>query len=493
MVTVDKHPAADTCTRINIMVVKEMNHSASMNRMIASLGHQVAKLIPMLYARILLAFLAAIASSAAIAAPPAAPTGLCIDSTSGTLCAAPSAPTGQTGVFPGTNLKFRPGFVIAAQENESPSVTESRWQALFTASPNRKVSYRPTGIYGGVVRRLKWYRFYTDQNVRPANPSDPTDPAYNWAPLDAIFTINAVKNEGALVMIGIMEVGYGGVPLMPQWLVNAPYNGLFIDTAGNRAIPAYYRYSGPDARGFTNVNLDKGPPIVDEFVAFQQAMHDHLVATGNIDKVMGVQTSEFYGGGASGYETDFYHGVGTRAKLLNGIWEKSQIPVYQSSVSGGSTMSQILAQYVNTTQFGLNFPDMKLVDTGNPALTRFSVDGIYQKDLRPIMQSTEPNGVRNYTYFSPDVPNPWGYSNETYAQTASHIIWALSGSPKGVNKDSGLGQAGDDPPGIMPVHTVILDWGSTGEPTIDDWHTAIDTFGPPGTFAFPYLPPGYNP
>jgi len=439
----------------------------------------------------------------AAAAVPATPFGLCIETAGGKQCSSDSQNQLQfqpqtAGLFPGTNLKFRPGFVIGASENLSPAETEAKWQAFFTASPNRKASYRPPGIYGGVVRRLKWYRFYTTQSVRPKNPLDHTDPGYNWAPLDAIFKINAVQNEGALVLIGVMEVGYGGSAVTPQWLANPPYNGIFtggIDggTGVARIIPSYYRYSGPDALGRTNVGAS--PPIVDEFIYFQQAMHDHLVATGNIDKVMGIQTSEFYGGGASGYLNDFYHGVGTRAKLLSEIWAQSQIPVYQSSVSGGSVMTDILAQYVNTTQFGLNHPDMKLYNTGTPALDRFSVNGVYQKDARPLMQGTENNGVSQFTNFAAGVANPWNYSGVSVPQTASQILWALSGPPKGVNKDSHLGQTGIDPPGIMPVHTIILSWGMSSPyaPTLDDWHKAIDTFGPPGTFAFPYLPPGYSP
>ena len=268
-----------------------------------------------------------------VLAAPEIPTGLCINN---------CVESPQSGFFPGTNLKLRPGFILAATENQSLDETESHWQDLFK---DRKDAYLPKGIYSGVVRRLNWKRFYDKQYIRPENPEDHTDPAYNWKPLDDIFTINAVKNEGALVLIGVMEVGYGGYPKAPKWLENEPYNGIFYANL-NRVIPAYHRYTGPDARGKTNVGLDldqtTAKPIVDEFVIFQKAMHDHLVATGNIDKVMGVQTSEFYGGRYSGHIEDFYHGVGTRTKALYNIWKQSQIPVYKSSIGGGVTMTNIL-------------------------------------------------------------------------------------------------------------------------------------------------------
>lgn len=98
-----------------------------------------------------------------------------------------------------------------------------------------------------------------------------------------------------------MEVGYGGTTYFaPKWLINAPYNGGSISTTGaTRAIPQYYRYSGPDARGQTNVGAF--PVIVDEFIYFQQAMRDHLISTGNISKVMGIQQSANSMAGYSGF------------------------------------------------------------------------------------------------------------------------------------------------------------------------------------------------
>ncbi len=412
---------------------------------------------------------------------------------------ADAGPGPRSGLFPGTNLRFRPGFVVATYDDASLTEIEARWQAFFTSSPDRKTSYRPPGVYGGFSRRLRWRYFYVDENIRPADPTDPTDPAYDWSKLDDVFTINAVQNEGALVFIQVSATSYGvtSSTKVPNWLERPPYDGVFVSTNGSesRVLPKWYRYSGPDLRGRTDVGA--APPIVDEFVMFHRAMRSHLVSTGNIDKVMGVSSAgEFYGGGDSGHEQDYYHGAGTLSKELQEVWGASQIPVYISSISGGGRMTTILAQYVSASSLGIAWPDMKLGNTEAPPLRRFSLGGIYQKDLRPLLEATESNGVREFTTFASGVPNPWGYDGETVLQTASHVLWALSGPPTGVNRDSGLGRPGDDPPGIMPVHTVVLSWDMSRkpyEPTLDDWHTAIDTFGPPGTFAFPYLPPGYVP
>ncbi len=406
-----------------------------------------------------------------------------------------AGPAPRSGLFPGTNLRFRPGFVIMTDPNGSLASIEARWQALFTSSPDRKTSYRPPGVYGGLVRRVRWRNFYVDENIRPADPTDPTDPAYDWSKLDDIFTINAVQNEGALVYIQVGGTSYGVTysNRVPNWLERPPYDGVFFSTS--KVMPKWYRYSGPDLRGMTDVG--DAPPIVDEFVMFHRAMRAHLVNTGNIDKVMGLSSGgELYEGRDSGYYEDFMHGAGWKAMELQQIWAESQIPVYQSSIVGGGLYTRVLTQYVSASSLGLSFPDMKLGNTGTPQLGRFSLDGIYQKDLRPLLEATESNGVREFTTFASGVPNPWGYDGETVPQTASHVLWALSGPPRGVNRDSGLGRPGDDPSGIMPVHTIILSWGTSSKPyapTLDDWHTAIDTFGPPGTFAFPYLPPGYVP
>ena len=411
----------------------------------------------------------------------------------------------QMSYFPGTELKFHPGFIVASTENESPSAVESRWQALFTADLNRKESYRPLGVFGAVKRRLAWNKFYANIRVRPEDPKNHTDPAYDWSKLDAIFEINAVRNEGALVFIEIGDISFSPYPKAPIWLGKPPYNGLFLagfdgGSGAQKSMPKYYRYTTPDSRG-----LGKGtsPGIMEEFIYFHQAMHDHLVATGNINKVMGVNGgSEIYTGKnfvppKDWSLTDMRHGSALRYRLLSKIWGKSNIVVHAASITS-QKLRTIAWPYMQDPIVGMIFPDMKMSGTNNiSGESRFDgPDGNYQKDKRPLLQNTETNGYRSHTYFAPEIPNPWNYSNVKVPQTASHILWALSGKPKNVNKDSGLGQTEEDPPGIMPVHMITVDWnrrGQTHKPSLEEWHKAIDTFGPPGTFAFPYFPTGYMP
>ena len=374
----------------------------------------------------------------------------------------------------------------------------------------RKTTYRPDGVYGSIARRLNWERFYTNSNTRPANPSNPNDPGYDWSLLDATFEMNAVKNEGAMVYAEIRDVGYGGGSSnAPNWLVNAPYDGIFV-TGNGGTIPKYYRFSGPDMQGRTNVGAQ--PPILDEWLTFHKALYDHLVQTGNINKVMGVNSGgEIFTGGSAFVPPPDYNqinlvtGVALRDSGMAKIWGASGIAIYAASLLDG-TRKDIEWPYMQNPIIGMHFPDVKLGNTSSTGLTgssRFSSpDGVHQKDIRPLQEATELNGYAGgnginvaQTTFVAGVPNPWGYSNQTVPQTVSHVLWVFSGPPKGANKDSGLGQAGEDPPGPWPIHQIVLDWSSTDprKPTVEQWHTAIDTFGPPGTFAFPYFPAGYNP
>ena len=42
---------------------------------------------------------------------------------------------------------------------------------------------------------------------------------------------------------------------------------------------------------------------------------------------------------------------------------------------------------------------------------------------------------------------------------------------------------------LWPIHSIVFDWGKHYplSATLAEWHQAIDTFGPPGTFQFPYI------
>lgn len=426
---------------------------------------------------------------------PSIPTGLCINNE---VC---------TNASSGINVF--PGFIIASNEKQSLSVLEQKWYQLFKGE--RLQTYRPPGVYGGIARRLHWFRFYTRSGVRPANPLDPNDPGYNWSLLDQAFEMAPVKNDGAMIFLEISEVGFGGEPVVPKWLHNAPYNGTFhagVNSVGKpRITPRYHRED-----------------IVEEFVMFHKALYAHLKQTGKLNKIMGIGTVElFMGNTVLDFNVEDLHiGAAKRIQTVGRLWNKSGIPIYAYSLIDGAKKNRTWP-YLDDF-IGMGFPDVKMVSTHNPQTAeeinaasiaadekrlrgrpgllghgRFSSpSGEYQIN-RPLIQHTETNGVITHTYFHPETPNPWGYRDQTVKQTAEHILWAFSGESK-----NGTHSA---VPGIWPVHTMVIHWcrrtiGDTEEcdrsedlhwkeralPSVQDWRDAIDKFGPPGTYQFPYVP-----
>ena len=157
--------------------------------------------------------------------------------------------------------------------------------------------------------------------------------------------------------------------------------------------------------------------------------------------------------------------------------------------------------YRQRVAIGQQYPDFKMVTMGSwgSGANRFEgLSGDTQKDRKPLSQADETNGIRQFTTFPVGLTTPWALAGQTVPQTVAHKIYQISGAPKGANRDSSLGQVGDDPSGFFPVHYFSVNMGANFQnlsyfPTVEDYQLAIDTFGPPGTFAFPYFPEGYNP
>ena len=428
-----------------------------------------------------------------VLAAPEIPTGLCIN---GSLCAA-SPVTQQVGKFPGTNMDFYPGFVIWTTRGTSYSHIDEKWNKFL--SGGRKISYRPKGVYGGVYLQPAWKDFYKNPNIHPDSYSSPipltdhTHPAYDWSKLQTILDHStAINKDGALVVLYPVEAERS-----PMWLK---------DSAGNDGF--LHNYPPPNP---TIVPKYNDATVVDEVVTFHKALRDFLVDNHYIDKIMSIAISEVFLSNPehSSLRNQFFAGVADRNIRVSEVWQKSNKFVTLYSILSEPLRTQLWnranQKEANDSHFriGLTMPDMKLNTTDLDKMAsgnRFEdLDGLQQKDHRFLTQGTEFHGHRTHTYFAPGVPNPWDYSGKSVAQTASHILWVLSGAPKNKDKqDSGLdGQLGEiDPPGINPVHVVFVDWETTwgkNNPTVEEWQEAFDTFGPPGTFAFPYLPKGYQP
>ena len=414
------------------------------------------------------------------------PTELCINNVK---CSEHIAPE-NSNFFPGTTINYYPGFIVANKKSDGIEGMTARWKKLFD---DRHERFLEKGVYTGIMARMGgWKNFYKNELVRPDEPQNYQDPAYTWEHLENIFNMDIVKNRGVKVLIQLGEVGFGDRNA-PLWLKN-DFDGLFDAGPGGgsgmpRYTPKYYRSD-----------------IVQEVLYFWEALHEYVSANGHADKIMFITLSEFHVNTKyppHDYDkTKFAYGVGKRQHTIAKIWAQSGVNVQVSSLS--SSKRDIYWQYMDSPMLGATYPDMKMRGTdvyqkvgewkGISGYTKRFVDmhNNYQLSKRPLSQATEGNGQRSHTYFSNYIANPWGYSNETKEQTTHHILWALSGEPKGTNKDSGFpGQPGKDPCGVMPVHNIMLDfergWHDYS-PTAQEWLDAIDTFGPDGTFAFPALP-----
>jgi len=143
----------------------------------------------------------------------------------------------------------------------------------------------------------------------------------------------------------------------------------------------------------------------------------------------------------------------------------------------------------------------------------------------PVFVSTEANGWtinnENLTGHRNGSLNPWNVDQWPQVQeppgslpnddgnlfpSARFWVWYCSGEPRAssdADKDSGLGQEGVDPCGVMPANFYCMyvpDWVPTDKPawttanlSIEKWLEAIDTFGPQGTKAMFAHPDGYIP
>ena len=413
-------------------------------------------------------------------------------------------------------LKHFPGFIVSPGViNPTPAQLDAAWNQIFTVANDRKNKLRPPGIYGGIQGRLVLSRFYKNNGaVRPANPADHTDPQYDWTTWDAFFTCSAVVNDGALIYPQITMNRQAYSFGQPDWLwaMSGAYKGVFqtIGSNGTMWIPKFYRYSGPDLQSTPQSNQGSTPYIADEIMMFFTALRDHMVATGQINKIMsgagigemliqGTPTNIDGSALTDGYsQMAQYHGMGLVSKHCARIFAEVGIPTGNSTLLDG-TYKTIMWPYMNSpySVVGESYPDLKM--TGDATFTgqsRFNdLNGVYQKDLRTLKQDNESNGVRQYITFSSG-ENQWGYpAGTTVLQKAVHILWNLGGSPKSpTKKKAGFGYAGaEDPPGNLPVHQITLNVNSSPAyaPTVAEWLEALDAFGPEGTFSVPYTMTGY--
>lgn len=417
------------------------------------------------------------------------------------------------GDYAANYFNFFPGIYIQVNANNTAAQLDAAWNQLMTAG--RKTSWRPPGVYCGLSHRVYMRRHYTNEAVRPTDPADWEDPGYNWGPLSEVFQTSAVQNDGAKVILQCFSMATGN-SRMPLWLRNAPYNGEHVDSANGIYVLKFHRFTGPDMRGVSSPYPNEGPAVVDEMINLHRAAIGYLEAQGWLDKVAiadcaGELAISTY---PNNDATAFRHGYAYYSREVTKLWNAKGIMTNSGGNSNQNGALKTIAwpyyegdpghadvNYRKRIAIGQQYPDFKMVTMGSwgSGANRFEgLSGDSQKDRKPLSQADETNGIRQFTTFPVGLTTPWDLAGQTVPQTVAHKIYQISGAPKGANRDSALGQVGDDPSGFFPVHYFSVNMGANFQnlsyfPTVEDYQLAIDTFGPPGTFAFPYFPEGYNP
>ena len=123
-----------------------------------------------------------------------------------------------------------PGFVLGGLDTAAATINSRMTQI---ATPQNMDKWLKGGT--ALVLRVKMSHtpFYTASNVRPSDPTDHTDPGYNWALMDAynaMAILSAASGIGPGLSVIILNTGAGRIP---QWLVNL---GLTWTNAANGTV-----------------------------------------------------------------------------------------------------------------------------------------------------------------------------------------------------------------------------------------------------------------
>lgn len=421
--------------------------------------------------------------------PPTAP--LCflaamLAASLGVACAAQTEPT-----FPGTGIRFYPGFYFST-EGHSPKAVNQEW--VRHVEPN-KTRWRTKGTYLGIFFNLPWNEFYRDTRVRPKDPTNPDDPAYDWSAIDDVLNGCPFLNNGEGKLAFRID-DRRGKDNPPLWFREPPHNGVYLASGKNGMgkqvnywITAYHRKSA-----------------VNEYAAFLTAVGKRYNADKRIAFIALEETVQF-----KSLPPDW------KAPRGGGTGGFSQMPAWTEGVAQRDIALKTAAPHLTVIDYGLHSSHIPRtlphkVGAGCPDPYMFSGSAgrkgypavdcnekqrhwVAQKhrDLIPTLMSSELGGWRVLSDSWPTITTPWGKPGTSGVDPAK-FLWYHGGPPKATAplNDSKLGQAGPDPGGPIPVSMiVILIRRDSSNRTYENWKIALDTFGPSGTFACPYFPAGY--
>lgn len=394
-------------------------------------------------------------------------------------------------VFPGTTRRFSPTILLTGQGGTTPSGWNSIWNQWVEPYYNDWID--PTeGVKMGLYHPAYALKNFYVGSVVPSNPSNPNDPAYDWSHFDAQLGSSPIA-QGKAKFHFMLDVEGSTIP---AWM----------------AAAGYVHQASPEQKeviDFSNAGL----------VSAMQGFWSAFAARYNDDiRVYTILIDEDNSKGGVD-ENAFQNGKITVYTHCSTVCSKIQVIVTMNPV--------IIEDLCVDTQIGPGQSDIKMFgfDCGP---TNFPPPGGYSCTLethracerhnsvlssppraaRPVCLLSISNGYRIIGgadgYSPPSLTNPWGEllptpleppANSDTNVTPAIYAWYISGEPRGSNKDSGLGQAGNDPIGIIPSNYFCIT--TTGlrhaNETPADWDRALSIFGASGTKAVPAIPVGFDP
>ena len=392
--------------------------------------------------------------------------------------------------FPGTIRRFAPSIFLTVAGGTTPSGINSQWntwcepyyQDWLDSSEGTKM-----GVYQSAVA-LK--RFYAgDASLRPSDGTNPNDPAYDWSTFDGYLASQPIAQGKAKFHFMIDVEG----STIPAWMDNA---GLVHKPPGEKEVINY-----------TNSTLVS--EYKDFWTAFAARYNDDIrVYTLFVDE------DQSYGGVD---ENDWQAGKIEVYKHMSNALTKMCVIVTNNNV--------IIRELCNATDAfigpGIHDPKLFNFETGSDG--NYPPPGGYDstsnvnraiqehnpvlasppRAARPTFVGAFSNGFRivggSNGWDPPDLTNPWGELLPTSSEppanpdtniTPSIYVWYISYEPRAASDDSGLGQSGTDPAGILPSSFVSINNSGIRLENItpQDWDLAFNRFGAPGTKAVPAIP-----
>jgi hypothetical protein len=395
----------------------------------------------------------------------------------------------RAGVYPGTQRRFLPGFVYHVNAKNVTDFEKAAREVLpyktKWLNPNER-----TGLF--VSTLANWRQFYVDGNVKPKNPTDPNDQAYTWKTLDDILNSSLIAPDKIDGISLRLLTGNSETRSHPQWAVTE--GNVWTCPANKIEYPLFWNNDWQLMKDLKDFLTAFGKRYKDNPRLHILQFPENIWATNACKKQMGHSANKCS------------REVAERCVHAAKVMPNTIILTGGIGDTTGGGAASIVDLVAN--QVGGFMPDPRFFRKNNgtklwPEVTCDWSYGWMQKNAVkvPMGYATEPNGWWSDGFKG--APNPFGYKageNPPMVGTigAQIALWYVSGEPRGPIKDSKLGQAGDDPGGIIPSSWFYFNsypWSKKKYPSLEDWDAAFQTFAwgqGKGTNAFPYVPPGFD-